>query len=268
MRALFAICLLVSVLFGGCALPAAKPAPLRSGTPEAPLEISGALQQDLYLGGTIRVSGDLLVPAGHSLRFAAGSTVLVVGTDSTKVDPEYLDKGTEILVHGMLHVDGSETAPVTFKLDPATPYGESWGGIELDGAREAVLRHADLLGSETGILAIDSPLQLEQVNILGARYGVLLQGHSRFAASGGRLNGGDAGLLCYDQGRLDLNGLQLSDNLEEGLYLAAGCTLNAQHLQIARNDLGLVATAGQGRELKAFLSHNRIDFKPLPEAKK
>lgn len=233
------------------------------GTVQQPFEIGGYLQEDLRLGGEVRVLADLLIPAGRSLTFLAGSRVKILGTDSTKIDPEVLDKGSEILVRGRLLVLGTPQAPVTFMLDPETPSGENWAGLELLEAEEARILHADIHGAEIGILSIDSKVQLEQVNLLGSNYGLLLQGQSRLSYVGGRIAGGNAGLLCYDFSLLHLEDLQIVDNQEEGLYLAAGCQLQQQGVNIAHNDLGLVASAAQGAELSSSLNANRIDFKLL-----
>ncbi len=257
---------ILGLLLTGCALsPTVSPPKLQNGTAQHPIEISGVMQQDLRLGGVIRLSGDLLIPKGRNLQVEPGSRILVVGTDSTKIDPEFLDKGTEILVKGRIHLAGEKMAPVTLSLDEETPAGENWAGIELVAAEEAVFRFVDIIGAETGILSLDSSPQLEEVNILGSRYGLLLQGTGRLDYAGGRISGGDAGLLCFDQSVLNLNQLQIIDNLEEGLYLAVGCTLQQQGLLIERNDLGAVASAESRELLAPTLRANRVNFKPLAQ---
>jgi len=235
------------------------------GTRSQPVELSGYLQESLRLGGLVRILADLQIPKGRSLTFLAGSRVQILGTDSTKIDPELLDKASEILVRGRLLVLGTPQAPVTFVLDPETPAGENWAGIELLAAEEARIHYADIIGAEIGILSINSQVQLEQVNLLGSAYGLLIQGQSQLAYGGGRIAGGTAGLLCYDSGELLLENLQIVDHQEEGLYLAPNCQLRQQKVKIARNDLGLVAVAERGAELATSLSANRINFKPLPD---
>lgn len=255
----------VLVLLTGCATTGIDRMPeLLMGTAQEPLEISGVLQRNLQLGGVIRLTGDLLIPAGRSLQIAAGSQILVVGTDSTKIDPEFLDKGTEILVRGRLSIVGRQAAPVRLSLDESTPAGENWAGIELIGAESVILSHVDILGAEIGILSLNSSPQLEQVNILGSRYGLLLQGGGQLVYRGGRISGGDAGLLCFDRSALELRQIRILDNLEEGLYLARGCSLEQHDLEIARNDLGVVASESYRKDLQPSLRDNRVDFKPLP----
>lgn len=261
--------LFLSVLMAGCtATLVDKLPPLQTGTTQNPLEISGVLQQDQRLDGVIRLTGDLLIPAGRSLSIAPGSRILVVGNDSTKVDPEFLDNGTEILVKGSLQIAGTQDAPVTFMLDEETPAGENWAGIELVTAESANFSHVDIIGAETGILSLDSDLQLEQVNILGSRYGLLLQGGGILTYQGGRISGGHAGLLCFDRSQLRLSQLRIVDNIEEGLYLAADCSIDQSGLQIERNDLGVVAVEKYREAFKPFLRSNRIDFKPLANVEK
>lgn len=257
--------LLTLLLIAGCATARIDSIPdLQIGTTQKPYEIRGLLQQDLHLGGVIRITGDLFVPAGRSLHIAPGSQILIVGNDSTKIDPEYLDKGTEILVNGRLVIAGEKGLPVRLSLDESTPKGENWTGIELINAEAAIISHVDILGAEIGIFSLDSSVQLTQVNILGSRYGILLQGGGELVYRGGRISGGDAGLLCFDHSAVSLEQMSIVDNLEEGLYLARGCSLQPQDLLIKRNDLGAVASESYRRSLQPFLSDNRIDFKPLP----
>jgi len=221
------------------------------------------VNRDLRLDGVIRLTGDLLIPAGRSLWIAAGSSVSVVGNDSTKIDPEYLSKGTEILIKGHLGIAGTVAAPVRFVLDPLTPAGENWTGIELVSAQSARLTHVDIFSAEIGLLSVDSSPQLEHVNILGARYGLLAQGDGVVTYQAGRISGGDAGLLCFDQVVMNLSRLQVVDNQEEGIYLAPGCSATAQEVEVERNDLGLVALASSRQKLNLLLNANRINFKPL-----
>lgn len=253
-------------LLSGCATARTVGSPeLMTGTAQTPLEVRGVLQQDLRLAGVIRLTGDLFIPAGRSLFVAPGSQILVVGNDSTKIDPEYLDKGTEILVKGRLILAGQQDARISLALDAATPVGENWTGIELVGAESAILNHVDIMGAEIGILSLDSSPQLRQVNILGSRYGLLLQAGGALVYQGGRISGGDAGLLCFGHSSLDLNQVQILDNQEEGLYLASGCSLTQHELTIERNDLGAVAAESYRASLQSALQSNRIDFKPLPD---
>jgi hypothetical protein len=255
---------IVLLLLTGCAASAIDSAPkLQVGTTQDPIEIRGVLQEDLQLGGVIRLTGDLLIPAERSLLIAPGSRILVLGNDSTKIDPEFLDKGTEIIVRGSLTIAGQATAAVTLTLDEATPPGENWAGIELIAAESVSLSHVDILAAEIGILSLDSRMQLTQVNILGSRYGILLQGGGHLDYRGGRIGGGDAGLLCFDQSALELDRLSILDNVEEGLYLAKGCSLQAHELRIERNDLGAVASNNYRTVLQPALRDNRIDFKSL-----
>ncbi len=258
--------LLLLVLGGltGCALtPTVNRPALQVGTLEQPIILSGVLPQDLRLGGVIQLKGDLLVPVNRRLEFAPGSQILVVGTDSTKIDPEFLDKGTEILVKGQILFAGEQNAPIRISLDAATPEGENWAGIELFNSQSAIFRYVDILAAETAILSIDSSLQLEEVNLLGSRYGLLLQGRGQLVYNRGQISGGDAGLVCFDQNTLNLQQVRIIDNLEEGLYLAAGCSLKQQGLQIARNDLGAVAPSGYRDLLGDALRSNRVNFHEL-----
>lgn len=254
------------ILFlAGCTPSTLRKIPITQlGNLEKPFVLSGVLTEDLIVGGVIRLTGDLIIPAGRSLQIEPGSQIRIVGTDSTKIDPEFLDKGTEILVKGSLLLNGRSGAEITVSLDEETPRGENWTGFELVKAENATFNFVDIIGAETGVLSIDSSPLLDHVNILGSRYGLLLQGRSVLSFSQGRITGGDAGLLCFDRSTVQLTDLQIVDNLEEGLYLADGCTLIQQRLNILRNDIGLVAPAGMRSSTEVTLSNNRIDFMALP----
>ncbi len=253
------------LLLTGCAVSTHTQTPIvQIGTSEQPLEISGVLPHNLQIGGYIRITGDLIIPAGLVLQVEPGSRLLIVGTDSTKIDPEFLDKGTEILVRGKLLMNGRPDTVISVSLDEETPTGERWTGFELVAAEEANFSYVDIIGAELGILSIDSMPQLEQVNILGSRYGLLLQGESTLSYNHGRVSGGDAGLLCFDQSTLLLSSVHIADNLEEGLYLAEGCSLVSQQLEVVRNDIGLVARKEVYDRSDFILAMNRVDFKSLP----
>lgn len=262
-RESFFLLLITILLLAGCAPSNLPVFETRESAPDAPLELSGVLQQDLQVSGRVRILGDLLVPAGRTLRVLPGSQLSVLGNDSTKIDPEFLDKGTEVLVHGTLEILGTADRPVSFRLDPETPAEERWAGIELVSGGQALMQHVDISGAETGILALDASLNAAQVNLLGGRYGLLLQGSSQVIFAGGQIRGGDAGLLCYGRSQLVLSDLLIVDNQEEGLYLASGCVLNAERVTIARNDLGLVAAVGPARLTGLKLEGNRVDHLPL-----
>lgn len=254
--------LFVGLVLTGCLPSAPSPLETRNGTPAAPVELIGVLPQDVQVQGSIRVTGDLLIPAGRTLRILAASSVDVLGTDSTRIDPEYLAKGTEILVRGTLEVVGEKGQRVRFRAAEKTPRGEGWAGIEIIAGGRADLRYLDIRGAETALLLIDAQVKAQQLNLSGSRYGALVQRGGRLFVAGGRISGGDAGLLCFDGAALHLSDLQIVDNQEEGLYLARGCQLVAEKLLSARNDLGLVAPAMQ--ELNGLrLQHNRVNFKPL-----
>lgn len=83
--------------------------------------VSGTLPQGVTTwSGVVRVTGDVTVPAGATLRLAAGAHVLMAGTvadgDTT---------GADLIVNGTLAIDGTAAEPVSVTCsDPAARWGQ------------------------------------------------------------------------------------------------------------------------------------------------
>ncbi len=81
--------------------------------------------------GIVRVTGDLLVPAGHTLTIEPGTLVLLDGVSSGS-------GGTDIDVQGAVQSLGTRTSPVTFTApDPA----RAWGELHHDSAAASLYRY-------------------------------------------------------------------------------------------------------------------------------
>ena len=86
----------------------------------APLsEVSGTLAGDeTTWSDVVHVTGDLLVPSGHTLTIQPGTLVLVDGVASG-------EDGTDVDVEGAVQSLGTAADPVTFTaFDPTMPWGE------------------------------------------------------------------------------------------------------------------------------------------------
>jgi hypothetical protein len=92
---------------------------LRSLADEPVQSVSGALPAGLTeWSGVVRVTADLRVPDGATLRVLPGTLVLIAGVVSG-------DTGADIDVEGAIEVLGTEEQPVTFTAaDPTRPWGE------------------------------------------------------------------------------------------------------------------------------------------------
>ncbi|HYW78608.1 MAG TPA: hypothetical protein VE890_03490, partial [Thermoguttaceae bacterium] len=82
-------------------------------------EVSGELLgTDTVFSGVVHVTGDLLVPAGHTLSIQPGTLVLIDGTDPSP-------SGIDIDVEGTIRSLGTALSPVTFTaFDSALAWGE------------------------------------------------------------------------------------------------------------------------------------------------
>lgn len=250
--------LFVPLLLVGCAL---HPAPqlLPSGS-----EVAGVQRGDHRWQGEVTLAGDLLIPAGSALEIAAGTTVFIRPSDSTRIDPEYLSPATELLVRGRLKVVGEEGAPVRFLPEYEIENEPAWGGILIDGG-EATLQHAEIVAAETGLLALESAPQLESVRIRGHRYGLVSQGRGIPQLNACRIEAGEAGLFCWGEGIVLVDSV-VRDNEEEGVTLAADCRAELRGNHIEKNGIGLVASSVVPPAWRAQLQENGEDLRLLQES--
>ncbi len=182
-------------------------------------EISGVLTEDRILDGEVVLAADLLVPAGRTLTLRPGTRVYIVPSESTKIDPEWLSAGTELLVRGRLLVEGSPEAPVMF-VPTAIPEGEDvgWAGILLDKA-SARIAHAHIFAAESGVLCLASSPRIHASRMEGCRYGIIAQEKSAPHVSASRIEKGEGGVFCWRESTPLLTDNRIAGNAEEGLFV-------------------------------------------------
>ncbi len=122
--------------------------------------VGGAISGEVTLSGRVRVTEDLLVPAGSTLVLSPGTVLSFDKEESSKVDPEYFFGGTEIVVRGTLRASEAE-----FRFPGRT------GGIVVDGGR-AHLSNCRVSGGEAGISVLrggrveaDGPLRITDCRV-------------------------------------------------------------------------------------------------------
>ena len=74
----------------------------------------------LAISGPYRISGNVTVPAGSTLKIAAGTTL-------------FFDTGASLTVAGRLLAEGTESKPIRFTK---TPGGGNWAGIQFQGTMQ------------------------------------------------------------------------------------------------------------------------------------
>ena len=98
-------------------------------------EVSGTLPgTETAFSGVVHVTGDLVVPAGHTLTLQPGTLVLLDGVASG-------EDGTDVDVLGNIQSLGTAAQPVTFTaFDPDMP----WGEIHHDGADPSLYQYTNV----------------------------------------------------------------------------------------------------------------------------
>jgi len=98
-------------------------------------EVSGTLAgQATTWSGIVHVTGEVVVPAGHTLTVEPGTLVLVNGVDSGS-------DGTDIDVRGTVEALGTPAEPITFTASEA---GTQWGRINLEDGGPSVFRYTNI----------------------------------------------------------------------------------------------------------------------------
>jgi len=116
--------------------------------------------------GVIHVTGDVLVPAGHTLSIQPGTLIRVDGVASGS-------EGTDIDIEGEIQSLGTEDRPITFTAYNAA---EAWGEIHHNAAAPSLYQYTNIIragnspggghtGSGPAFRPNDSVIVFENVNI-------------------------------------------------------------------------------------------------------
>jgi len=258
------LCILLTacLLLFGCA---ARPTVPAAVDPLQLPQIGGTLVADLVLAGDYLLTADLQVPTGITLTIKAGSRIFVQPSDSTKIDPEFLSRETEILIRGNLYVDGSSAEPVIFKPVTDDPQAILWSGLQLVEAGGVQLQHLIVEQAEAGVLCINASPVITGLQVRRSRYGMLLQQQSAPQVYDSVFSTGEAGLFCWDQSAPRLQNSRIIDQQEEGIYLGRGCRGVFVGNQVANTDRGVILPAGVSFAASNRVIDNRLDFVRYPQ---
>jgi hypothetical protein len=106
-------------------------------TNTVPHAVAGTLAgSESQWSGVVHVTGDVLIPVGHTLTIAPGTIILVDGAPQA---PQ-LEQGKHLRVQGRMIANGTETEPITIT---ASDPGQPWGELHVDGG-EVSLNHTSL----------------------------------------------------------------------------------------------------------------------------
>ncbi|MCK4394218.1 right-handed parallel beta-helix repeat-containing protein, partial [Candidatus Bipolaricaulota bacterium] len=140
-------------------------------------EVSGTLQQDKTWSETIRVTGDVYVPPGCTLTILPGTVIrFAVRSDSVNHSLGQFNcpaPKAELIVEGTLKAQGTETKPILFTSDSATPSPGDWGGIIFHGrATPVTLSYLVIEYADVNLMTFPSDIVIENCIIRNA-YGGL-----------------------------------------------------------------------------------------------
>jgi len=210
------------VVAGACAAPGNR-GPETGGPP---VTVQGRLVADGVWRGTVILADDFQVPRGRTLRILAGTHILVRQADTTKTEPEYLDNATELLVRGRLFVEGTASRPVIFEPLQIEAGGEGdsrWGGIIFDGG-EGEIRHARLIGAETGLTLLGSSPSISDLIISGVRQGIVVHRGSAPRLTRVSVHAEEGGIACWPGSAPVLESVDVQAGEYEGLLVAPGAS--------------------------------------------
>ena len=179
------------------------------------------LTADTLWQGRVVMDEDVVVPKGITLTIAGGTEVMVRTAESTKIDPEYVSRFTELTVRGRLVIQGEEGRGVRFAPLP-TKAGKAgrWAGIIVDqGVVQAA--HCRMTGAENGVSLLGGRFSGTGLVVEGSRYGVIAQGTgSELTLSASRISGNDYGLLRDEMAVVELHGCEIAGNAKKDEWRA------------------------------------------------
>ncbi len=226
--------------------------------------LSGVLAGQTVLAGELYMSGDVLVPAGSSLRLRPGTIVYVQPAEGTKIDPEYLSSATELLVRGTLRIEGTPRRPVHFIALAIPEEGEpAWAGITLVDSAGSRIEHARIEHAESALLLIGSSPEVRGNRLRYNRYGIIAQQGSSPLVADNVVEQGEAGIFCWLGSDPQLVGNRVAGHVEEGIFIDASSRPLLQGNQVTGNDLGLVLYERSLAGDLSGISGNREDLRLL-----
>ncbi len=185
-----------------------------------PAVAQGALlTADTVWQGEVKVTEDILVPAGITLTIKPGTLVTVVAAESTKTEPEYVSPLTEITIRGTLKVEGSADAPVLFAGE--VNKAGSWAGIIIDNGM-AIMRNCRVRDAETAVTMLAGSLRATGIILQDNRYGLVAHGKgTTVVLESARITGNDYGLFALQGAQVQTGAALITGNRKKDSYIAS-----------------------------------------------
>lgn len=143
---------------------------------------AGRISEDLVWKKSwspIALNGDLIVPAGRTIKIEPGVTVRFSSSDEGRTG--YRPEICELIVEGTLVAEGSLAEPIRFISAAALAGRTDWDGIRMvpgAGQNQSILRHLVISGAEKGLTIYNGDYQIDNVTARYCQTGIALQGAS------------------------------------------------------------------------------------------
>ncbi|TNF45190.1 hypothetical protein EP232_06340, partial [bacterium] len=187
-----------------------------SAMAEEAVTLGAVVTEDMTLSGEILISEDVLIPEGVTLTLLSGAQVLIVPSEGTRTDPQFLTTETEIMVHGSLLVP---RGPVSFRSRGSTARG-TWGGITMasDTARAAFTR-TTIEGAETALMVLAGEAVVAKSIFRNNEVGIASGPAAKVTLQSNRYIGNGIGTVTLNNDGSDLRGPgdRFEDNEEDTL---------------------------------------------------
>ena len=187
------------------------------------IRFMGELERDTVWQGEVHVIGDVLVPAGTTLRIESGTHVQFAerprwacsvfwrspSGDSVEAT---VRECCDLVVSGRLDVLGTRAMPVLLGVSSAP-----WGGITCFARGTVWLREAVLDGARQCSVRLfdDASLVGENSRCSGSEYAIWAWGTSRVSWNGGSIRATRGSILCCEGSRAHL--VEVEDASPEGI---------------------------------------------------
>lgn len=187
--------------------------------------VAGELAKDAVWDGPVEIGGDVVVPAGRSLRIMPGArlsfaerprwscAVFRSAPEGWPIEASYREL-CDVVVFGRLEIEGAELSG-------------RWGGITVLGSGSARLWSASLSGATEFLIEAFDDARVEAVNsrFFDSKIGVLAWGLSSVSLTRCRFERLESCVLCREGSRADLREVAFS-GARQGVW--------TQHWALAR----------------------------------
>ncbi|RLF30543.1 MAG: hypothetical protein DRM98_06595, partial [Thermoplasmata archaeon] len=199
---------------------------------------SGSLTEDETWSGTVVLTGDVTVPEGVALTIEPGTEVRFTALSDDQHGGEDSDR-CELIVHGSLDAEGTESSPISFVSSTPNSAPGDWEGIKVNitSENESVkLSYCNISNSNTGlevkVNGVSSTVEVDHCTVEHiAGRGIYIYGESgakiASVVSSNTLSdiGGDGVYGCATGSGTEISGSfsgnTISDTDDAGIYLRA-----------------------------------------------